>query len=502
MTSRWWIIPLAMTLVPGACISDAGAQKLEGRVVEHTLDNGMRLILMERHAAPVVSAVIRFEVGSVDEEEGRSGLAHLYEHLAFRGTEVVGTLDFEKETALRAKIDSLESQRTRLLESGETEYSISIVVVDEKLEKAAAELESVLIIEELDQIYNLNGSIGLNATTTADYTTFEVDLPSNRLPLWAVLESDRMAHSIPRDFETERRIVGAEKQARIQDDPDAALYTEFLKAAFTVHPYRRPVPGWPGELESIDLDDAHLFYRTYYSPGNAVAAVVGDIDIEHVIALAETTFGLVPCREVPCARRVPPEPGQDAMRIAKLERDTEPALFMGFHKPRITHPDDRVLEVLSEILTTGTLSRLNQALFVEKQIAMHVASWLGPGDRYPNLLIIAARPIWPHSCEEVEEAVWAELDKLAAGPVGEEELQRAKNRLSANFLRNLQDNRGMAEELSYYELATGDWRNLERRVSGIESIGPEDIQRCAGKYLVRDNCSVARLVSTGRENLE
>ena len=485
-------ISAALLVLLGTWGSQARAQELEGRVVEHRLANGMTLILMERRAAPVVSAVIRFKVGSVDEPEGKTGLAHLYEHLAFRGTRIVGTRDYEREVGIRARIDSLSSCRDRLVGSRGGGEAGALRDLDRVLELTRAQLDSLLIVEELDEIYNLNGAVRLSASTTADLTTFEVDLPANRLPLWAVLEADRMVHGVPRRFEVERRICAEENRSRIDNDPEASLYREYMAAAFAVHPYRRPVPGWGEDLASVDPDDARAFYGTYYSPGNAVAAVVGDFDAARVIALAETTFGRIPAREIP-GRAIAPEPPQAEPRRAVLSRQAEPAVFMGFHKPPLGTAEDRVFEILIEILTRDNGSRLNRALFVEKRIAMGLASWIGPGDRYPNLFTIAARPIWPHTAEEVEAALWVELEALAREPVSAEELRRAKSRLEADFLRGLRDNRGMAEALTYHEIVLGDWRYLEDRLDLVESIGPDDIQQTAARYLVPGNSTVAVL---------
>ena len=297
----------------------AGAQKLKDRVVEHTLDNGMKLLILERHAAPVVSAVLRFKVGSVDEEEGKTGLAHLYEHLAFRGTRIIGTRDYNREMTIRASLDSLASVREEAAGGDEVEDRF-FEAIDQSRESLETELDSILIEEELDRIYNLNGAVGLDATTSADLTTFMVDLPANRLPLWAILESDRMAHSVPRDFEVERRIVEEERRGRVEDDPESSLYRSYLGAAYEVHPYGKPVSGVEGDLASVSLEDARAFYETYYSPGNAVAAVVGDVDARHVVALAETTFGRIPGRSSP-RTSVPREPVQKDQRRMVLERD-------------------------------------------------------------------------------------------------------------------------------------------------------------------------------------
>ncbi|MCK4547554.1 MAG: insulinase family protein [Candidatus Eisenbacteria sp.] len=479
----------------------AQAQNLEGRVVEHTLDNGMKLILMRRSAAPVVSAVIRYNVGSVDETKGKTGLAHLYEHLAFRGTRIIGTRDYDLERQIRSRIDSLRTARRDLIHLQEEGAGTKTGTVDEMLSRLEADLEAVVIREELDQIYNINGAVGLNASTTADLTTFVVGLPANRLPLWAVLESDRMAHSVPRDFEVERDVVAREKQSRIEDDPEARLYRTYIETAFSVHPYRRPVPGYEGDLKSIRPKEAKAFYHTYYSPGNAVAAIVGDIDIQGVIALAETTFGRVPPRSLP-ERSIPAEPPQGEKRTVVLEHDSEPALFLGFHKGSICGADDPVFEVLIEILTGGNNARFHRSLFLDKRMAMDFSSWIGPGDRYPNLFTIAARPIWPHTGEEVEEAIWAELECLTREPVTDKELTRAKNRLAADFLRQLRDNRGMAKALTYYQCVTGDWRYLESRLALIEAIGLAEVQHCAARHFVRQNCTVAILRSTREKEHE
>jgi predicted Zn-dependent peptidase len=487
-------------LLAAAGAAPASAQDLEGRVVEHRLGNGMTLLILERHAAPVVSAVIRYRVGSVDEEPGKTGLAHLYEHLAFRGTEIVGTTDYAREVEVRARIDSLSAARASLAAS-RPDASGLLDALDRAIERENASLDSLVVVEELDQIYNVNGAVNLSANTTADLTTFGVDLPANRLALWAVLEADRMVHGVPRGFEVEREICAREQHSHAESDPESALYGRFLETAFETHPYRREISGCAGDLESVTAEDAAGFYHAYYAPGNAVAAIVGDVEAEHVIALAETTFGRIAPRAPAPRPDIPAERPQTKERRTTVELDAEPALFVGFHKPNVGPPSpgdpppvDLVFELLGDILTRGERSRLHRALFLEKGIGMDFSSWIGPGDRYPNLFTIAARPIHPHTPEEVLAAIWAEVDRLRREPVSEEELRRAKNRLAADFLRGLEKNRGLANWLSYWETLVGDWRYLEERVELIERIGPEDVRDCAARYFTRENSTAAFLV--------
>jgi len=493
-----WVAAVLLVVFWGGA-PGAGAQLLQERVTEHTLKNGMKFLLVERHQAPVFSAVIAFRAGGVDEAAGESGLAHLLEHMAFKGTQVIGTKNYRKEKRLLEKIDSIAVELARLEASGRPEDAERISKLREQLQKAQQEAAAYVVPNELDRIYSVNGAEDLNAWTSKDMTAYVVSLPSNKLELWALIESQRMATPVFREFYAEKDVVCEERLQSVENNPFGKLYEVLIATAFAAHPYRTPTGGWMSDLRTLTRPQAERFRRTYYVPGNAVAALVGDFRTEDVIPVLEKYFGAIPPGPPP-----PPvatkEEAQSGEKRVKVEFAAQPHLLIAYHKPTLPDDDDFVFDVLNAVLTEGRTSRLYSAL-VKKNIALNVSSWTSePGARYPNLFLISAVPMHPHSVEDLEKAIYAELEKLKNEPVPDEELEKAKSLLTAEFLRGLQTNMDLAEKLAYYQTVAGDWRYILRWEERIRKISAQDIQRVARKYLVERNRVVAAVVPpSGKE---
>jgi predicted Zn-dependent peptidase len=326
-----------------------------------------------------------------------------------------------------------------------------------------------------------------------------VSLPANRLELWAAIESDRMAHSVLREFYKEKNVVLEERRLRYENAPGGRLYEAFLSAAFSAHPYGMPVIGWTSDLEALSRSQAEIFFQTYYGPGNAVIAIVGDIDPAATIRLIERYFGRTP-PQVPPPPVVTVEPEQAGERRAEVEFDAEPSVLIGYHTPSLDHPDDAVFDVMESLLSDGRSSRLYRTLVKEKQLAVNVsASTAVPGARYPNLFMIQGAPRAPHTTMELETAVYAELDRLKNEPVPSHELQKVLNNLDADLVRSLDSNSGLASQLSYFQAIAGTWRYLLDNRNRIARVTPEDLSRVARQYFVKRNRVVATLVKKGNE---
>jgi predicted Zn-dependent peptidase len=351
----------------------------------------------------------------------------------------------------------------------------------------------LVVGNELAMLYQRHGGVGLNASTGKDVTRYTVSLPANRLPLWAAVESDRMANPVLREFYKERDVVLEERRLRTDDSPAGLLYEVFTAAAFQAHPYGFPTIGWASDIQSLTPAVTEQFFRTYYGPANAVIAIVGDINPPEVLELLGRTFGKVPPASPP-----PPivtvEPPQRGERRVEVEFDAEPTLLIGYHKPAMGHADDYVFDVIDSILSEGQTSRLYRRLVRDKRVAMSVDTQTGfPGAQAPNLFVIGAVPLAPHTADEVEEAITQELERLKTEPVTQEELQKVLNNLDAELLRSLRSNSGLASQLAFFQTIAKDWRYLLAARDRIAKVTPKDIQRVASQYLVKSNRTVAVL---------
>ena len=473
-------------------VTTASGAGLEEMVREHTLKNGMKLLLVERHTSPTVSAWIRFKVGSVNERSDERGIAHLLEHMLFKGTKTLGTKDFAREKPL---LDSIEKTALQLMaekiKRGDAEPK-KIEELSRKLAGLEAAAEKYLVKNEVSSIYDKNGGYNYNAFTGKDSTAYMISLPANKLELWAVIESDRLRNAVLREFYTERNVVMEERRRSYDADPEGKLWESFLAAAYQAHPYRQPIIGWMSDIENLSRTKAESFLHRYYAPANAVVAIVGDIDPVKTIALVEKYFGSLP-PGVPVPPVATVEPRQLGERRIEILDDSEPQFMIGYHKPTIPEPDDYTFDVITMLLAEGKNSRLYKKLVVEKQLASEVSAFYGPGSRYPNLFVISAVPRSPHSMQEVEEAIYGELEILKQEPVSLRELQQVLNKLEADEVQALSTNGGLAYRLTEYESVAGTWRYLTEHRAKVAKVTPAEVLAAARKYLVPDNRTVASI---------
>ena len=493
------IVSLGFTLG----VSAAAPSGLADRVIEHRLANGLTILMVERHQAPVVSLNMTFGVGGVNEQVGQTGLAHLYEHRAFKGTSTVGTKDYEKEKPLLNEMHRVGTELERrhrdlARRSADVPADPAEKAHLEGLQKRFKELQDQAVQyvagNEMALLYQRHGGVGLNASTGKDLTRYVINLPSNRLPLWAAIESDRMASPVLREFYKERGVVMEERRLRNDDSPTGLLYETFTSAAFRAHQYGVPTIGWESDILSLTPEATEAFFKTYYGPGRATIGIVGDIDPKAVVTLIENTFGKIPAAPPP-PQIVTVEPPQRGERRVEVEFDAEPALAIGFHKPGIGHPDDYVFDVIDELLTDGPTSRLYSKLVRDSRLAASVNSDANyPGVRSANLFVLSATPLAPHSAAEVEAAILAELERLKQEPVSARELERIINNLDADMVRALRSNSGLASQLALYQTVAGDWRYVLKSRDKIAAVTPADIQRVAAQYFTKSNRTVATLV--------
>jgi len=462
-------------------------------VVKDVLPNGMTFLFLRKEGAPTVSFVTQFRAGAVDEGAGESGLAHLFEHMLFKGTPTLGTHDHAAEQRVFPREDAVADSFTAEFRKGEEADTAVLARLRERLKQLEDSARQYVVSNELDRILTENGAVRLNASTFNDGTNYYFSLPSNRAELWFVLESDRIRHPVLREFYTERDVVMEERRMRVETQPFGLLREEFLEAAFHAHPYGKPVVGLPSDVQTLTRPEAEAYYHAHYGPNNAVVAVVGDIDTTQMKQWAAQYFADIPAGE-PHRLVVTQEPPQHGEQRVEVEYDANPIVMIGYHVPDASHPDAAALAVLSSVLTGGRTSRLVQRLVVRDQVAAGINSGTMPGDRYPRLFAFSGVPIAPHTTAEIEKAVYDELDSLRRAPPTAEEMERVRNQAEAGEYGRLDNAFFIAYQLAASEALWRDWAQTFRDDDAVLRVTPQDVQRVVRKYFSRSNRTVATLV--------
>jgi predicted Zn-dependent peptidase len=468
-----------------------GFAALQDEVVEHTLKNGLRLILLPRHEVPVFSFATVADVGSVDEHVGITGIAHMFEHMAFKGTTRIGTRDWPSEQKALARVDEAEAAYKQALHHHAAAEEISRL--RDGVKKAEDDAEQFVEPNEFTSVLERFGANGLNASTGFDFTSYFYSLPSNKLELWMSLESDRFLDPVLREFYKERDVVKEERNQRIDSNPIGRLLEEFLGVAYNVHPYANLGIGCVSDLDSFTRQDALEFYRKHYVPENLIVAVVGDVDPEKTIAMAETYFGRLSAGPEPDPVDTV-EPRQNSERRTVVFGESQRIALIGYHKPSALDRDEPVYDAMSSILSSGRTSRLYRTLVRDKKIATTAGGFGGfPGQKYPNMFLFYAFAAPGHTNEEVLAAMDDEISKLQNEPVTEQELHRVKAKAKAGLVAQLASNPGMALQLAQEEALSGDWRELFRSIDKINAVKAEDIQRVARETFRKSNRTIALL---------
>ncbi|OLC06687.1 MAG: hypothetical protein AUH42_05145 [Gemmatimonadetes bacterium 13_1_40CM_70_11] len=462
-------------------------------VVKHVLPNGMTFLLLRRAGAPTAAFVTHFRAGGVDEWTGISGTAHLFEHMLFKGTRTIGTKNYAAEVALFPRVDAVADSFTAEYRKGALTDSAQLMRLRDRLKTLEDSARQYVVSNELDRILTENGAQGLNASTGNDATNYFFSLPANRAKLWFVLESDRIRNPVLREFYSEREVVLEERRLRVETQPFGMLLEEYLAAAFRAHPYGRPVVGVASEIQTVDRQAAQEYFKRFYGPNNAVVAIVGDIDVDSMKTWATRYFGDIAAGE-PHRPVVTQEPPQRGERRINVEYDANPQVLLGYHVPSARHPDAPALAVLSQILTGGRTSRLYRRLVIQDRVATTIASFPLPGSLYPREFTFQGVPIAPHTTQEIETAVYDELDRLQREPPTADELQRVRNQIEASSIQRLQSNFGLAFQLSNSEALWYDWRQTFRDQAAQAQVTAADVQRVAKTYFAPTNRMVATLV--------
>jgi predicted Zn-dependent peptidase len=486
----------ALTMFAALSVAAQDLASFEKRMQVRTLDNGLTVLMLERRDAPVFSYATIVNAGSAQEVPGITGLAHMFEHMAFKGSDQIGSKDWAAEERALRKVE--ENYRAYESARGTTKPDEARV---EQLRKAwqdsIAEADKLMENDEFSEIVDRAGGVGMNAFTSSDVTGYFFSMPSNRFELWAYLESERFRRPVFRQFYKERDVVFEERRMRTESSPFGRLFEQFVGTAFIAHPYGFATVGWPSDLHAFSATDAEEFAKKYYVPSNMVVAIVGDVNPAEAWPIVEKYFGRLPKAPAPPALRTV-EPPQIAERTVTLRETAQPIYMEGYHRPAASHPDNATYEVISMLMSSGRTSRLYKTLVRDQKIAAGAAGFNGfPGEKYPNLFTFYAITTPGHTPDDVQKSIRAEIERIKTEDVAAEELASVKTRVKAGLIRGLTGNSNLALQLAITQTMAGDWRELFRDVERIDRVTAADVKRVANATFTDANRTVGKIESKG-----
>ncbi|MFA5352719.1 MAG: pitrilysin family protein [Thermodesulfovibrionales bacterium] len=411
---------------------------------EYLLKNGMKVLVVEDHKAPLATFQIWYRVGAKDEPAGKTGMSHLLEHMMFKGTAKHGSKEFSN-------------------------------------------------------IVQRNGGMD-NAFTTKDYTAYFQTLSSDRIGISIEMEADRMQNLLlnEADFQSERKVVMEERRMRYEDDPENSLYEEIIATSFKAHPYRWPVIGWMSDIANLKREDLVRHYREHYAPANAFIVISGDLNGDSIISTIRDNFEQIPAGEKTAEYRTE-EPVQQGEKVFYLEKEAElPMVMMAYHVPAFPHEDSAALDLLASILAGGKSSRLYTRIVQESGLAISADADYGGLYKDPFLFTFDSTAAPGKDIEELRKAIAAEIEKITAAPPSEQEVQKAKNQVEASFVFAEDSTYSRALYTGIFEMM-GDWSLMDKYLEGVRKVKPEDVQRVAKKYLTEENLTVGILKPVKKE---
>jgi predicted Zn-dependent peptidase len=466
-------------------------QQVQSRISEFTLNNGMKFIILERHQAPVAAFYTYVDAGSAQEKTGLTGLAHMFEHMAFKGTSTIGTKNYAEEKNSLERVDATFKALQKERDKGRNASPEAMKKLEGEFKAAQDTAGQFVVSNEFSSTIEQAGGRGLNASTASDRTDYFFSLPSNSAELWFFLESERFRDPVFREFYKERDVVMEERRMRSDSNPIGKAVEEFLAVAYKAHPYGQPTIGHMSDLQNLTRKDAIDFFKTYYQPSNMIIGIVGDVDPKEMKRLAETYFGRLATAPKPEPVRTV-EPPQEFERRVTVRLDAQRVFILGYHKPGIDDPDNAVYTALGSILSDGRSSRLDSVIVQRKKLAVNAFGGPDfPGQKYPSLFLFGAFTAPGKTNEELEKAMLVEIERLKTEPVTKEELDGVKTRFRAALLNLFKDNTQMAGQLAEWQALTGDWHNLFKYIERLDKVTPADIQRVAKTTFTAGNRTVA-----------
>jgi zinc protease len=448
MTKKIAVLLVPVILIIYGCAHAPGRplQSTGEDIYEGVLSNGLKVIVVRDSSSPLAVFQIWYDAGSVNEPMGKSGLSHLLEHMMFKGTPRYGPKTFSRIIKRAGGVD--------------------------------------------------------NAATSRDFAYYYQKLAPDRLYLSIELESDRMRNLIldADEFESEKKVVMEERRMRYEDDPQSLVFEEVLAAAFKNHPYRRPVIGWMEDLETITLDDLARYYRERYTPNNAFIVVAGNVDPEGIMSLIREYFGKIPAGPElrPLDVREPVQRGERRVFVRKEAQ--LPYILSAYKVPNLFHEDSYALEVLASVLSEGRSSRIYRSLVDEKRIALSAGAGYGNFYKYPFLFYLYGTAMPGVDVEDVEKALYAEIERIKETPPSDKEIQKAKNQIEAEFIMDQDSIFYRAMIIAEFEML-GGWEKMHEYLDGVRRVTPEDVRRVARRYFVDDNRTVGILIPVRKDGV-
>lgn len=481
-----------------AILGVQGLMAQEIPIQERVLPNGLRVILVERSGEPSISCGWVARVGSADERPGITGMAHLFEHMMFKGTRVIGTRDAKRDGELNREQDQVvgtirEEQdllRERL-RRGEIQdignpnaRTPRLQAALDAMDKLVREQRELIVKDEFSKVYSQGGATGLNANTTNDRTFFHVDVPANKLELWAWMEADRIRNGVFREFYSERSVVLEERRLRVDATPYGRTLESFTAMLWQAHPYRWPVIGWPSDITTITRDQADHFFSTYYAANNISLVLVGDFRTGEAMATVQRYFGTLPANPVPPPKVTTLEPPQSGEQRMVTEADAMPMLLIAHKTVPLVHRDAPALKVLMTLLQ-GDSGRLKRSLINEKGIAVSAEAFAS-GMKYGGLFFLEIVPAPGHTPEELEVPLLGEIRALQEQGVSDRELQKVKNQMAAGALESIEKNSDLRDQLAEAEGA-GTYQDFRVEPARLQAVTQEDVMRVARTYFASGN---------------
>jgi len=457
------------------------AYDLARHVTEFRLQNGMRWLIVRRQQAPVFSGIVMVRAGGVDEREGKTGVAHMFEHMAFKGSGRIGTKDWARERGVLARIERLGSELTAVQRAKEPDAA-KIAEVEKRMAAAKEEAARYQIKNEIWEILMRNGAKGINAYTSKDVTAYYASMPVSRLPLWAEVTAEMVFAPVFRDFYTERSVVAEERRTSIENSPGGALVERLLSASYEGGPYSWSTIGLEEDVLGLTIADAREFHRRNYVPSSMIGVIVGDVNVARTKVAVVRAFGRYP------KRKRPPEPEAETAMVGGVKErfkfDAAPSVAIAYHKPTLPDPAEYTFDVILSLLCEGSSSRLKKRLVFDDRLAKDVYCSDGfPGSRLPNLFLIWVEPLKGRSVRKILKVVNEEIAKLRDAPVEESELARVRKMVTATIMFALDSNDKLAEELARFQTIFGDWRLLGDYPKMISRVTAGDVGRIANEYM-------------------
>ena len=487
-------LPLALALAP------VSAQQIP--VIERHLPNGFKLLLVERHEEPRIAGGWVVKVGSANERLGITGIAHLFEHMMFKGTPTLGTKDAKRDLELIVEQETVRDQMRReeasmrlALRRGEISditkpesYTPRYRELEVQFRKLMDEQRELLVKNEFDRVYTTAGASGMNAFTSEDMTGYFINVPANKLELWCWMESERLLRPVFREFYAERDVVFEERRMRVESTPIGKFSEEFNAVFWDAHPYMWPVVGWPSDIPNISKKDADAFFALYYQPQNITLVLVGDFKPDEAEAMVQRYFGRIPAGTQPPPEVTTREPDQAAEKRMYAEAETNPQVDILWKTVGFQHRDSYPLDVLQLLLSNRT-GRLHKGLVLGREVATSTYAQQD-SRKWGGVFNIGGEAKDGRTPEDVETAIYAELDRIKSEPVPAEELQKVKNQFAAFEYRKLTANFPIFLQILQNEGA-GDWREVNEANAKLQAVTAGDVQRVAAQYFTREARAVA-----------